>query len=76
MIRFSRLLNRIVSRKFNHERQFDMWAIGALLYIGDTDDLQTVLTQHPEKDGSFWLYVIAGTYTGIKLRLKSALREV
>jgi hypothetical protein len=74
MIRFSKLIKRLVFRTFNAERQADLWAIGVLLYIGATDDLQALLTQHPEKIRWFCLWVVAATFTNIKLRLKGDFR--
>jgi hypothetical protein len=71
-----KLLRRVFFRSFNFERQADMWAILTLMYIRATDDLEIILDEHPEKNGSFWLCVIAGAYAGAKLRLKGAFREV
>jgi hypothetical protein len=76
MIRFSKLLKRVVSRKLNDERQADMWAIAALLYIGARDDLEVFLAEHPDKTGFFCLCVFASIYARIKLCSKRVMRRL
>ncbi len=54
-----------------------MWAFETLFMyaLRATDDLEIIFDQHPEKRASFWICVTACTYTGIKLRLKTAFRQ-
>ncbi len=70
MIRFSKLNKRIFSRKFNAERQADLWAFCTLLRIGATDDALAIVAQYPEKNSLLWQSVAGCTYSGIKSCLK------
>ena len=76
MIRFSKLLRRVVSRRFDNESQADLWAFCALLQIGAADDALAISAQYPEKNSAFWLSVAASIYAGIKSRLKRAFRRI
>jgi hypothetical protein len=76
MIRFSKLLNRVLARQFNTENQADLWAFCALFYIGARDDVLAVLEQHPEKATLFWLSVVGCIRANIQRRLKAAARDM
>jgi hypothetical protein len=76
MNRFSKTTKRLVSRKFDDEWQADMWAVGALLFIGAKDDFQAFVNQHPDKTWLVSVCLLASIYTNVKFRVKSAFRPI
>jgi hypothetical protein len=76
MIRFKKTTKLIAFRKFNEERQADLWAFCMLFQIGATDDILGIVDQYPEKTTIFWLSVVGSIYSGVKSRLKSVLRPI
>jgi hypothetical protein len=76
MIRFSKIFQRVVSRKMGHEPQADAWAFCVLIQIGAIVDARAICAQHPEKRWMFNLVRVSSLYAGIKRRIKSVIRRV
>jgi hypothetical protein len=76
VMRLAKLTSRVAWRKFNEEEQADAWAFCALFQLGATDDIQVILTQHPEKTGMFCLCAFSSICTAIKVRVRGVIRRV